>query len=276
MDLLAHIPVRALWLVMAAGCVVGGAPLFAAGRRALRLRQALAGLTERALGTDLAGVSLVRGRVSLESPLFAPLSGKPCAGYTLHVVGLGTRVGDSMHELRPFRLTSDGVTARVVPDGARWQGPVTSERVVAPGQELPERLSELIRSRPEARWLRDRAVPLKLVERALEVGTQVYVTGIAHGIATTAAVETLELAATGTDDDTAFVTSESAPDFHPGLWIEPGESFEQVLVTAEPPAASRLTPPAWKLAYLALGPLSTMLGFLYLVRAAAPLMAGRL
>src|SRR2546430_13521226 len=160
MDFLAHIPVRALWLLAAAGCVVAGAPLFAMGRRTLRLRQVLAGLAERPLGSDHAGVSLVRGRVSLESPRFAPLSGRPCAGYTLEVFGQGLRVGDSIGELRPFRLASGGVTARVVPEGSSWRGPVTSERTVAPDEELPARLSELLASSAESRWLRDRRVPL--------------------------------------------------------------------------------------------------------------------
>jgi hypothetical protein len=272
---LAHIPVRALWLCVAAACVVGGAPMFAAGRRALRLRRVLAGLAERPLGSDLAGVSLVRGRVSLEGPLFAPLSGKPCAGYTLDVTAEGLRVGGSLADLRPFRLTSDGVTARVVPEGARWNGPVTSERRIAPGEELPQRLAELITSHADARWMRDRAVPLRLVERALEVGAQVYVTGSAHGAATAVAVDTLELAATGTDDAVGMSLGSAATDFHPGLWIEPSEVFEQVLVTAEPPAAGTLVPPAWRLAFLVLGPLTTMLGFLYILKAAAVLVRGR-
>src|SRR5439155_1244062 len=170
-------PVHAFGLLTAAAGVVIGAPLFAWGLRALRLRHALAGLSERSLDSSTAGLALVHGRVSLEGPLFAPLSGKPCAGFSLEVRGAGMRVGGVVHELRPFRLTSGGVSARVVPERAEWRGAVTCERTLA---------------------------------------------------------------------------------------------------ASETPPRDALEPPAWRLALLVLGPLLTLAGLLYLARAAAPLVAGRL
>ncbi len=281
MEFLAHIPVRALWLLTAAGCVVAGAPLFASGLRAFRLRGALAFLTQRPLGADSAGLVLVRGRVSLEGPLFAPLSGRPCAGYTLEVSGEGTRVGGSVHELRPFRLTSGGVTARVIPEQVRWQGAVTAERKVLPTEQLQERLAELLDRSVEVRWLINRRVPLRIVERALEVGSEVFVTGVARGAATVAMVESVELAATGTDGPAFDYSPSGAGDAadpggaHPGLWIEAEEPLERVLVTHEPPAIDALVPPAWRLSLLLIGPLLTLAGIIYLARAAVPLIAGR-
>ena len=279
MDVLAHIPVRALWLLAAAGGVVAGAPLFTAGLRAIRLRRALAGLCERPLDEFTSGLVLVRGTVSLEGPMFAPLSGKPCAGFTLEVSGVGLQVGGTVHELRPFRLSSGGVSARVVPAHARWRGAVTSERTLTTSDPLPERLQGLLEQSAEARWLRDRKVTLQLVERVLEVGARVFVTGVAHGAATVAMVETVELAATGTDGpqfEYVAVTEGGGFDAsHPGLWIEAEEPLKEVIVSSEPPSRDDLGPPAWRLALLVIGPLLTLLGLCYLARAAAPLIAGR-
>lgn len=280
MEFLAHIPVRALWLFAAAGGVVAGAPLFASGLRAYRLRHALKRLVHRPLDASAAGLVLVSGRVSLEGPLFAPLSGKPCAGYTLEVSGEGTRVGNALHEVRPFRLTHEGVTARVVPERLQWQGAITSERTVAPTEQLSARLTQLLDSRAELRWLRSRRVPLRLVERALEVGSNVFVTGVARGVATRAMVESVELAATGTDGPLydyapSGAGAQGSDNAHPGLWIEADEPFERVLVTSEPPARDALEPPVWLLTLLVFGPMLTLTALLYLARAAAPLVAGR-
>lgn len=279
MEFLAHIPVRAFWLLTAAACAVAGAPLFASGLRAFRLRRALASLTECALDAVSEGLVLVRGKVSLEGPLFAPLSGKPCAGFTLEVSGTSMRVGGTVHELRPFRLSSGGVSARVVPEQVRWQGAVTCERTVPGTEQLPERLTALLDRSVEARWLMNRKVTLRLVERALPVGAEVFVTGIARGIATASLVESVELAATGTDgplfDYAASGTAGESDGAHPGLWIEAEDPLERVLVTDAPPSKSALQPPAWRLALLVLGPILTLVALMYLARAAAPLIAGR-
>ena len=150
----------------------------------------------------------------------------------------------------------------------------------AAGETIPTRLTDLLASSAEVRWLRDRGVTLRLVERALEVGAQVYVTGVAHGMATLAMVESVELAATGTDGATWEVEASgleaAGGNANPGLWIEADEPLERVLVSSEPPPRDALEPPAWRLALLVLGPLLTLAGLLYLARAAAPLVAGRL
>ena len=288
MDILAHIPVSAVGLLVATAAVIAGAPLFAAGRRTYRLRHALEGLSERPLGSDAAGLVLVRGTVALESPGFAPLSGKPCAGWTLEAKGDGMRVGGSVHELRPFRLVGPEVSARVVPDRARWLGPVTSERTFSATETLPGRLADLLDRSAEVRWLRDRRVPLELVERALEVGAHVFVTGVARAARAPAiveSVESLELAATGTDGAGFEYGYGHKSDFaasgrvgrtaHPELWIEAAEPFERVLVSGAVPSRGTLSPPAWRLALLVLGPLLTLAGLLYLAQAATPFLAGR-
>src|ERR1051326_2372734 len=129
------------------------------------------------------------------------------------------------------------------------------------------------------RSLRDRGVTLRLVERALEVGAQVYVTGVAHGVATLAMVESVELAATGTDGATfeaeASGLGETGGSTNPGLWIEADEPLDRVLVSTEPPAKDALEPPAWRLAMLVIGPILTLAGLFSLARAAAPLVVGR-
>ena len=67
-------------LTFAAIAVALGAPLFSDGLRALRLRRQLEALRETGLTDSLAGFAHARGRVALDSPLFSPLSGEPCAG----------------------------------------------------------------------------------------------------------------------------------------------------------------------------------------------------
>lgn len=282
MDILAHIPVSAVGLLVATAAVIAGAPLFAAGRRTYRLRHALESLSERPLGSDAAGLVLVHGTVALESPGFAPLSGKPCAGWTLEVKGDGMLVGGSVHELRPFRLVGPEVSARVVPDRARWLGPVTSARTLAATEAIPARLADLLDHSAEVRWLRDRRVPLELVERALEVGASVFVTGMARAARAPAiveSVESLELAATGTDGagfEYGYAASgRVGRTAHPELWIEAAEPFERVLVSSAVPSRGTLSPPTWRLALLVIGPLLTLAGLLYLAQAATPFLAGR-
>src|SRR5438067_7326834 len=90
-------------LVLAAGAVVIGAPLFSEGLRALRLRRRLTRLQACAPASGLAGLVHVRGRVALESPLFAPLSARPCAGWQLEVHGIGAPVARTAEVRRPFR-----------------------------------------------------------------------------------------------------------------------------------------------------------------------------
>lgn len=286
MNLLPPLPPSFILFALAAGSAVAGAPLFAAGRRALRVRRALASLEEVPLDERAAGLVAVRGVVALESPLFAPLSGSPCAGFTLEVAGEWTRIGAVLHELRPFRLKGEDCVARVVAERAHLTTMITSERVLAPGEALPERLAALLAGSAEVRWLLDRRVPIRVVERALEVGASIVVTGFARpalvsqaGTATVASAETVELAATGTDGagwGPALVSSATSVAVRePALWLEAGELLDPLEVSATAPSAARLAPPLWHVALVLAGPLLTITGLLLLAHLAAPLIEGR-
>ena len=290
----AQLPVSALLLLLAAVATLAGAPLFAAGRRALQMRRAAAGLTVVPLDHTAAGLVTLHGQVALESPMFAPLSGRPCAGFTLEVAGDGMRVGASLSELRAFRLVGEQATARVVVDHGVWRGAVTQRRTITPLEALPERLAGLLEQSAEVRWLRDRRVALQLTERALEVGAEVFVTGVARGSGVAqvargqaqefAMVESMELAATGTDGMAWTVgdigdigdKGQRSSRREPELWIESGEPLGQLLVTPEAPAPAVVAPPLWKLTLMLLGPAFTLAGLLYLARVVAPLIVGRL
>ena len=289
MEALTQLPVSVPLLLLATAFVVAGAPLFAAGLHAFRLRRALAELRETAPDEDASGVVMVRGEVVLESPMFAPLSGKPCAGYALEISGEGMRVGGVVRELRPFRLAGEHATARVVPDQAQWHGGITGERTVAAGEAMPERLAGLLGQSPEVRWLQDRRVTLCLTERALEAGSEVFVTGVArasdehagqrsrHGAQVFAMVESVELAATGTDSMAWSVGGDGRVirTAQPELWIEADEPLRRLLVSAEAPRPAALAPPFWKLVLMLLGPALALAGLLYLTCVAAPFVMGR-
>src|SRR5262249_35743807 len=124
------LPASSAGATIAAALVVAGAPLFSAGLRSLRLRRHLRGLEPTDLREDAAGFGLFRGRVALESPLFGPLSGKPCAGYRLEVLGARRMRVATLEDLRPFRLVADDVMARVDADHhVSWDLSVVAERV---------------------------------------------------------------------------------------------------------------------------------------------------
>src|SRR5262245_19064098 len=276
MAFLETLPVTASGLVVATACVVAGAPLFAAGRRALRLRRVFGALSERPLGADASGWVQVSGRVALESPLFAPLSGLACAGFDLEVSGERSRVGGRVSERRPFRLESGEHSAFVSPERARWRTPVTAERTLAVTEALPERVTELLESNAEIRWLRDRRAPLHVVERALAAGTQVTVIGMARTEQVSVGVELEELAATGTDDGVATTMTLSDPTPAGELWLGADEDAGLgAQVHTETPNPGALKPSSWQVALLGIGPAITVAGFLYLARAAGPLVAGR-
>ena len=276
MALLEPLPSTALGLLAATACVVAGGPVFAAGRRALRLRQALRSLEEKPLEPDASGWVLVRGRVALASPMSAPLSGKPCAGYELDVCGERSRVGGLVAERRPFQLECGAATASVSPDGAHWRTPVTGERTLAITDPLPERLGELLETNAEIRWLRDRRVPLRIVERALEAGAEVTVLALARSERTAASAETVELAATGTDDGLATTLTSGDPVVTHELWLSGDEAAGTgPHVFSGDPDLRPLKPSLWRVALVGAGPALTLSGLLYLAWAATPLVAGR-
>jgi hypothetical protein len=274
MALFEPFPITALGLLVATASVLAGGPVFAAGRRALRLRHVLGSLEEKPLEPDASGWVLVRGRVELASPMFAPVSGKPCAGYELDVSGERSRVGGIVAERRAFQLDCGEHSAFVSPDGARWRTPTTGERTLAVTDPLPERLVELLETNAEIRWLRDRRVPLRIVERALESGAEVTVLAQARTERAETSVESVELAATGTDDGLATTLTSGDPTPSPELWLA-GDDGAGPQVFSGRPDLRALRPSLWRVSLVGAGPALTLSGLLYLAWAAAPLVAGR-
>jgi len=279
MDHFAGIPVTALGVLVAIAFTVTGAPLYAIGRRALRLRRVLGGLVERPITTDASGWLIARGRISLVSPLFAPLSGRRCAAFRLEVCGENSRVGGVVGDCRSFRIEHDGASALVSGEGASWSAPVTEERALVSTEPMPERVAELLATCPETRWLRDRRASLHVVERALEAGAMVSVLGLARVERSAVRAEKLALAATGTDDALS-VEVEAGPEggaSNPELWLAGDDELSPgVRVSTEPLDRRALEPSPWLLALLGLGPALTLFGLLYLAWAAGPLVVGRL
>jgi len=278
MDLLSGIPVTAAGVLVAIAFAVGGAPLFALGRKAFRLRGVLRSLAERPLTADLTGWVNVRGRVELLSPMFAPLSGRPCAGFQLEVSGENSRVGGTIGEWRSFRLQHGDASVFVSADSAEWHLPVTDERTLPAADPLPERIAQLLDSNAETRWLRDRRAPLHVVERALEAGATVSVLGVARHEREIARIENVALAATGTDDGLT-VEVEAVPGngaTGDALWLAgDGELSPGVRVFTDAPDRRSLEPSPWLVSLLGVGPVLTVAGLLYLARAAGPLVSRR-
>lgn len=269
-----HLPVTPGGVLLAVALAVAGAPLFARGRRAWRLRRALASLQESALTDDSSGLVRVSGRVELESPMFSPLSGRPCAGFELIVRGAASAVGGVIRERRTFRLEADGASARVRPERAEWHAPVTAQRTLAAGEAPTERLAALLDSYAELRWLRGRGVALEMVERSLEAGREVSVLAVARSERVMLAESSESLAATGTDGG-GF----TAPRLFPGpelesfeLSLETDDVLDKVQVHADPPGRAPVAPSRWEASLAWIGPALTLFGLLYLARAAEPLL----
>lgn len=274
MDLFVSLPVTPGGVLAAAACAVAGAPLFARGLRAFRLGRRIDALREKPLADDAGGLVRVRGRVALESPLFAPLSGTPCAGFQLEVRGANSKVGDVIRDQRAFRLQAGEASALVPQADCDWHTPVTAERELGPSEVVSERLASLLDSSNEIRWLRERGVALQVIERALEAGRVVSVVGVATHERIAAGLEEAELAATGTDGG-AFQGSRMLPgaaiDTYQ-LQLRTDDTFQRVQVFADPPEQALARPSRWEAAWLALGPTLTLLALLYLARAAEPLL----
>jgi hypothetical protein len=275
MDLSAFLPLTPGGVLFAAMAVVAGAPLFARGRRAYLRRQSLRDLAERPLTEDTLGLARVRGRVVLEGPLFAPLSGTPCAGFQLEVRGEGSSIGGTIRDMRPFRLQSGDTSAIVPSEDSDWFTPVTAQREIATGAQVPERLATLLDSNNDVRWLRERGVVLHVVERALEAGRVVSVVGVTQHERVTVFEEDVELLATGTDGG-GF----QGPRLVPGppldtyeLRFGTDDTFDRVQVFADPPDAKVPQPAPWTDLLLIVGPAISLAGLLYLARAAEPLLS---
>lgn len=262
---------------MAATAVAGGAPLFSEGLRVLRLRRSLARLPERALRELPDGFAHVRGRVALESPLFAPLSGKPCAGFLLEIGTAERGRVTVISERRSFRVVSEGVVARVAGDRGHWQLAPGTARLITRDEALSERLTQLIAQSPEAEWLRRSGSSLAMVERVLPAGAECHVVGSVHVSRPVQTVEEVIALRTGTDDTpVASVTrtvdllggSRAATAVEPDLAIDEGGSLEYLYVSDAAPIHLADAQPAWKLIGLGLGPVLSLTGLLYLANAA--------
>ena len=261
-------------MLLAAAAVVLGAPLFGAGLRALRLRRHFSALRHPPLTEAPTGFIHLSGTVVPESPMFAPLSGSPCAGFGLEVNVVGSPITRRLSEHRRFRLSGGGVSASVHELGARWDLTVTAEREIAPDQALSERLSSLLERMPDAMLARRRGRALRLVERALMIGSECHVVGQARHtkpVELVAEMET-ELQRTGTDDAPQaagvspthpMVTTRSEPE----LWVGGGEQLDFLLVSDRAPEPARLAPPAYRALGIALGPALSLAGLIYLASA---------
>ena len=267
-------------LVLAALGVVAGAWLVRSGVRALRQATVWREVAPQALTPEAVGRVAAQGRVALEGPVFAPLSGRPCAGFVLEVAGQGLRVGHTVRQTRPFRLVNGDVAARVVDDRVQLRTGITAERVVQPGEAMPAGLQWLEDASAELRWLRDRDRPLHLVERALLVDQDVVVRGHVRpsnvaGTIAPAPERVATLARTGTDDAAWDATTvRSVATREPALWLEPSPDEGTLEVV---PASSAVTAPVLDVhqaVRLPLGITVLLLSWVGFARGLAPFMEG--
>ena len=270
-------------LSLAAAGVAAGAPIFGDGLRALRLRRLMPRLREVALARTASGIAHARGTVVLESPLFSPLSAVPCAGFQLEVRGAGTPMARAIEVFRPFRISSGGVTARVQAERVRWVLSPTATRDVAPDQPLTQNLEALLGRVPEVLWLRRSRATLRLTERALLEGVECHVVGHVRDAQMARLAEALDVARTGTDDamqiaagigaarERASAAEHRLTAFSPtpgfDLSIGAGDPLGYLLVSDRPPEPRHVAVPAIRIAGLALGPLLSLLGLIYLALA---------
>jgi hypothetical protein len=275
----------------AALAVAGGGPLFSDGLRALRLNRRLSRLAERPLADSPSGFIHTRGRVVLDSPLFSPLSGKPCAGFRLEVSCSGTRTAGSVEQRRAFRIVSGEVSARVLAGEGRWQVSETGRREIAPAEALSENLAALLEGCPELVWLRRQRLPVVLTEYALLAGDECHVIGHARHARPYELPAELELARTGTDDAARLGPGEAGSDEDRGgsgggpfgferrrpgrpfadevdLWMDGGGHLDFVLVSDAPPLSTGLELSPWRALGLVFGPMLSLGGLLYLAHAA--------
>jgi hypothetical protein len=263
-------------MVAAVACVIAGGPWFADGLRALRQRRALAGLRAGEDAPLREGAVTARGYVVLASPLFSPLSGRPCAGYVLEVGSALTRMVGRVSDTRAFRLATRDGLAEIDAAAGVWDLAVGTEREVGSVSELSENLRILLGSTPELRWLVAHGGPLVLRERALLAGSVALVLGVATSLAVPAVAEAGELVRTGTDDGawTVKAAAASAAPAAPAWGIGAGDLFERCIVSDGAPDSGRFAPPAWRLAGTVLGPALSLAGLLVLAEAAGRALDG--
>jgi hypothetical protein len=264
MDLVQILQPSAAGLTLAAAAIVAGAPLFASGMRAVRLRKHFRQLQRFPLAELPGGFAHVRGRVALESPLFSPLSAMPCAGFQLEVKAEGLSLHRGVDERRAFRLEDGAASALVDAHSGRWLVSATCERELRAEQPVSEGLAALLGRVPEALWWRRAGGTLVLVERALNAGSECHVVGSIRPRA--AAPATVEWARTGTDDIRAVADRPGAADAD--LWIGPDDHLDFLLVSDQPPGDDDLRIPHRRAAGVLIGPALSLGGLLYLASVA--------
>ncbi len=190
----------------AALAVAGGAPIFSDGLRTFRLRRQFEKLSERPLDEEPVGFIHTRGRVLLDSPLFSPLTGRPCAGYRLEVQGSGAARATVVEERRPFRIVSGDTSARVMAGAGRWVVSETGRREIAPDESVSERLAALLGRSADVLLLKHRGMPMVLTEHALFAGAQTHVVGQVRRARPYELSPEMELVRTGTDDVVQMVS----------------------------------------------------------------------
>ncbi len=255
--------------LLAVACVIAGGPWFADGLRALRARRVLRALGDATDRVREGRPGLVRGRVALTSPLFGPLSGRPCAGWTLDVRDeRGAFVG-RVHDEREFLLELDEGTL-VVETGATWNLAIGDERTYGSAAELGTNVSMLFERAPELRWAKARGGALTVCERALFAGAEAHVLGCAERDQL-AHAEPVVLRRTGTDD--APVEAHAA-EGSPTWRVGPCETLEHVVVSDRAPEPAQLAPPLWRAAGAVLGPALVLAGLLVLAQATGRTISG--
>lgn len=249
-------------LTLAAAAIVAGAPLFSSGLRAARLRAKFRRLQRFTLAEHPGGFAHVSGRVELESPLFAPLSALPCAGFRLEVHADGLKLHRHVDERRAFRIEDGPESAIVSAPRGPWLVAPTGEREVRAAEPLRAGLLALLERVPEALWWRRAGGTLHLVERALQAGAECHVVGTVRP-ASVAAV-TLEWVRTGTDSQP--VTEELISD--PALTVGPDDHLDFVLVGDRPPRSEDLHISDHHVVGVIIGPALSLTGMLYLASVA--------
>lgn len=260
------VPVSTAGMLAAVACVVAGGPLFASGLRALRRRRVLARLSPALAEPASHGFVQLVGTVALESPLFSPLSMKPCAGYLLDVYATDVPMAGRVGQRRGFKLVSGACDAFVEDSAGEWALPVTAERTVAAGEQVSANMAALLDQDETLRWLRERRAPLHIVERSLEAGARVEVIGRARTVGVDAVVVAEARAATGTDG--AFVEAAPEPPGRPRLRVTGADPIELHVVADGNASPMRFAPPRWAVAGALAGPLLTLAGLAYLAWAA--------
>jgi hypothetical protein len=267
-------------LLCAAAAVAAGAPIFARGLRALKLRQNLEGLRSAAIADAPEGMVHLHGKVTLEHPLRAPISGVPCAGFRLEARTLDSASFERVDEVRRFSIEQGSYAARIVEDPASWEVQVTGQREIKSGDAISQQLSTLLKRMPEPAWARSAGATLQLVERALITGSECHVVGfVRHAPPLSAAVEVPAEAVaeavwlrTGTDNESWSTTASTdngsgSSERAPALWVGRGEHLEFLLVSDQAPEARRLAPPLWQAIGTIIGPVLSLAGLLVLARA---------